>query len=97
MTTKLSDFMKEIEAEAQAEGTEAVEQLESLRAHFRVGRELVEARRTLKLTQTQVAARANVDQAVVSKIERGVANPTLETMCAVASAVHMGFGFKART
>lgn len=97
MATKLSDFMQEIEAEARTEGPGAVEQLQSLRHHFRLGRELAEARRAQKLTQTQVATRANVDQAVVSKIERGVANPTFDTLCAVASAVGMDFGLRARS
>lgn len=94
MTTKFSDFMHEIEAEAQAEGPEAVQQLDDLRTHFRVGRELFEARRKANLSQKQVAARAKVDQAVVSNVERGVGNPTLGTLCALASAVNMQFGFK---
>lgn len=97
MSTDFSDFMQEIEEEAKAEGPEAVAQLETFRAHFRVGRELIEARLKLKLTQTQVAQRAGVDQAVVSRIERGAANPTFDTMCAVASALCMDFGFKDRS
>jgi len=87
MATKLSDFIREIEAEAQAEGTEAVAQLEAFREHFRVGRKLAQARIAKKLTQKEVAARAHVDQADISKIERGLANPTFGTLRAVACAV----------
>jgi DNA-binding phage protein len=43
-----------------------------------------------KLSQAQVAKRAQVDQGDVSKIERGMANPTLATLSAVALAVGLG-------
>jgi DNA-binding XRE family transcriptional regulator len=87
MATKFKDFLDEIEAEAKAEGPEAVAQLEALRDHFRVGRKLVQARLAKKLTQEQVATRARVDQGDISKIERGFANPTFGTLSAVACAV----------
>lgn len=87
METKFADFVREIEAEAHAEGAAAVEQLEALREHFRVGRKLVQARLAKKLTQKQVASRAKVDQGDLSKIERGLANPTFATLSAVALAV----------
>ena len=87
MATKFSDFMSGIEAEARAEGPEAVAELEALRDHYRLGRQLAQARIKRHLSQTQVARQAHVDQADVSKIERGVANPTLGTLSAVACAV----------
>jgi DNA-binding XRE family transcriptional regulator len=87
MATKFADFVREIEAEAKAEGPEAVAQLEAFRDHFRVGRKLAQARLAKKLTQKQVASRAKVDQGDLSKIERGLANPTFATLSAVALAV----------
>ena len=66
MGTKFSTFLKEIEDEARAEGPEAVEQLETFGAHFRMGRKLAEARRAQHLTQKEVAKRAKVDQAQIS-------------------------------
>jgi len=89
MATKFKDFMQGIEDEAVAAGPDAVQELEDLRTHFRVGRQLAAARMNRKLTQTQVAQMAHVDQADVSKIERGATNPTLATLSAVALAVGM--------
>jgi DNA-binding XRE family transcriptional regulator len=89
MATKFADVMREIEAEARAEGPDAVKQLEAFRAHFRLGRQIAEARRARRLTQKEVARIARIDQADVSNIERGAANPTLNTLNAVASAVGM--------
>jgi DNA-binding XRE family transcriptional regulator len=89
MATKFADVMREIEAEARAEGPKAVRELEAFRAHFRVGRQIAEARRARRLTQRQVAKIARIDQADISNIERGAANPTLNTLSAVASAVGM--------
>jgi DNA-binding XRE family transcriptional regulator len=87
MATKFGDFVREIEAEAKAEGPEAVAQLEAFRDHFRVGRKLAQARLEKNLSQKQVASRAKVDQGDLSKIERGLANPTFATLSAVALAV----------
>lgn len=87
MATKFVDFIHEIEAEAKAEGPVALQQLEAFREHFRVGRKLAQARLAKRLTQGQVAARAEVNQADISKIERGLANPTFATLSAVAFAV----------
>jgi DNA-binding XRE family transcriptional regulator len=96
MATKFSEFMRGIEAEARAEGPEAVAQLEALRDHFRIGRQLAQARLKQKLSQTQVSERARVDQGDVSKIERGMANPTLATLSAVACAVGLEVDLRRR-
>ena len=96
MATKFGDFVREIEAEAKAEGPEALAQLEAFRDHFRVGRKLAQARLEKKLSQKQVASRANVDQGDLSKIERGLANPTFATLSAVALAVDYEIDVKPR-
>ena len=83
MATKFADFMRALEEEARAEGPEAVEQLAALRDHFRLGRQLADARMKRKLTQQQVAKLSRIDQADVSNIERGVANPTLGTLAEI--------------
>jgi DNA-binding phage protein len=96
MATKFADFVSKIEAEAKAEGPAAIEQLEAFREHFRVGRKLAQARLARKLTQKQVASSAKVDQADLSKIERGMANPTFATLSAVALAVGYEIDVKPR-
>lgn len=85
MATRFKDFMREVEEEARAEGPEAVAHMEALRTHFRIGRQLAEARRSERLSQAQVAARVGIDQADVSDLERGAANPTLTKLDAVAA------------
>ena len=97
MATKFKDFIREIEEEARAEGPKAVAQLEALKTHFRLGRQLAEARRAKKLSQAQVASLAGVDQADVSDIERGAANPTLNRLEAVATAIGMEIAFVKRS
>ena len=87
MATKFDDFYREIEDEAKAEGPEAVAHFKLLEIRFRIGRRVAEARLKMKLSQGEVARRAHIDQAEISKIETGKANPTFETLFAVASAV----------
>ena len=70
MATRFKDFVREIEEEARAEGPDAVAELEALRTHFRLGRQLAAARRVQRLSQKEVAARAGIDQADVSDLER---------------------------
>jgi ribosome-binding protein aMBF1 (putative translation factor) len=94
---KFSVFMRGIEEEARAEGPEAVAQLEALRDHFRLGRQLAQARLEHKLSQPQVAERAKMDPGEVSKIERGMANPTHATLSGVAYAVGLEVGLKRRS
>lgn len=96
MATKLKDFMREIEEEARTEGPAAISELEALRTHFRLGRQLAEARRAQHLTQAQVAARAGIDQSALSDLERGAANPTLNKLDAVAAATGMQLDFTKR-
>lgn len=96
MGTKFADFMREVEEEAAAEGPEAVEQLAIFREHFRLGRKLAEARVRKKMTQKEVATLAKIDQADLSKIERGQANPTFNTLSAVALAVGCEIDVKRR-
>ncbi len=96
MATKFGDFVREIEAEAKAEGPTAVAQLEAFRDRFRVGRKLARARLEKKLSQKQVASQAKVDQGELSKIERGLANSTFATLSAVALAVDHEIDVKPR-
>jgi len=97
MATKFSEFMRGIEQEARAEGPEAVAQVEALRDHFRLGRQLAQARLKQNLSQTQVAERAEVGQGDVAKIDRGMASPTLSTLSAVAYAVGLDVDLKRRS
>ncbi len=52
-----------------------------------LGRELRAAREEAHLTQPALADIANVQQAEISRIERGLGNPTRDTLVRLASAV----------
>ena len=85
--TSFDDFIAEIEAEAAAEGPAAVAELEAFRLHFSLARQLGEQRRAQRMTQRQLAARSGIDQAEISRIERGQANPTTATLGALVGAL----------
>lgn len=52
-----------------------------------VGKSLAEARKAAGLTQRELAERTGVDQAAISKIERGAGNPTIRTLQTLAEGV----------
>ena len=52
-----------------------------------IGAELARARREAGLTQTELATRSGVQQAAISRVERGVGNPTLALVEALASCL----------
>ncbi len=48
---------------------------------------VIERRRELHMTQQQLADASGLHQTVVSRIEQGIANPTVRTLGAVARAL----------
>jgi DNA-binding XRE family transcriptional regulator len=79
----MGDFeqlMRDIEAEANAEGPAAVAELAALDTRFGLASQLMQLRQQLKITQKQLAKASGVDQAEISRIERGEINPTVLTV-----------------
>lgn len=60
-----------------------------LRARKRVGASLAAARKNASLKQHELARRAGVDQAVVSRIETGRANATVDLLSDIAAAMDL--------
>ena len=87
MAHKFSDFMQDLEAEARREGPKAVAELRAFEAHFRLAAELILLRKKRKLTQRQLSVRSGIQQAEISRIESGRANPTVATVFALAKAL----------
>ena len=85
--TTFQDFWRELEAEAQTDGPEAVAELEQMAHRFRIGAQLSVLRHRRGLTQTQLAELTGIDQAEVSRVERGVANSTEDTLARLGSAL----------
>src|SRR4051812_8709759 len=87
MSTSFDDFFDELVAEAEAEGPAAVAELEALQLHYSLARQLIGRQHEQGLTQKQLAELSGIDQAEISRIERGQANPTTATLSALTKAL----------
>lgn len=96
MSAAFQDFIKELEAEAEAEGPAAVAELEAFRLRFSLARQLAERRREQHLTQKRLADLSGIDQAEISRIERGHANPTTATLGALTRVLAVDVQLVAR-
>lgn len=54
-----------------------------------IGRSVKELRQSLSLSQSDLAERSETNQRFVSQLERGVANPTLDTILRIAKALRV--------
>jgi ribosome-binding protein aMBF1 (putative translation factor) len=76
-TPAVKEFAAKFNAELDGEMT----------AQAELGRQIAAARLSARLTQTELAARAFVQQAEISRIERGLGNPTRDTLLRLAAAM----------
>ena len=60
---------------------------EKVQANMLVASAVSEARSKAGLTQSQLSAATGIDQSDISKIERGVANPSVNTLSRIADAL----------
>lgn len=90
MSNKFSEFLEEIEAEARAEGPEALAEFAAFDERYRLAHELMLRRREAGLTQAKLAKLTGIGQADISRIESGRANPTVSTLAVMAHA--LGYG-----
>jgi transcriptional regulator with XRE-family HTH domain len=56
-----------------------------------LARRVRELRLSLKMTQRDLAEDAGIRQALISQIERGEANPTLDSILRIATALEVSF------
>jgi DNA-binding XRE family transcriptional regulator len=92
----MSDFdqlIHDIEQEATAEGLEAVAQLRSLDGRFHIAGQLLALRRRRGITQRRLSELSGIQQADISRIERGETQPTTVTARRLADALDANFGF----
>ncbi len=87
MSRDFEKLMHEIEQEAWRGGPKATAEYAAFGAYYRLAREIFDLRKAAGLTQRQLAARSGVQQADISRIEAGDANPTLATIAALAYAL----------
>lgn len=65
--------------------------MENTRTAF--GRKIVEARTVRRITQEELADRANIQRNNLSRIENGKYNPGLDILQRIADALDMELGF----
>lgn len=85
--SKLDELIQQIEAEAEAEGPDALAEYHQLRTRFRLARELRVARVGNGLTQKELAEITSIGQPEISKIESGESNPTVSTLDVLGAAL----------
>ncbi|SRR6266511_3526750 len=91
--TTFAEFWRDLQAEARAEGPEAVAQLNQMQHRYRLGGQLAMLRRQRGLSQAKLARITGVDQAEISRIERGVGNPTEDTLEHLGGALGVKLAF----
>ena len=87
MSREFKEFLKELDQEARRGGPKAVAELAAFDAHHRLAREAFDLRKKCGMTQRQLASKAGLQQAEISRIEAGNSNPTLSTIAALALAL----------
>ena len=81
----MSDFRKYLDK--QLENPEFKKEWDDLESEFNIIQALIDARKSCNLTQKELAERTGIDQSDISKIERGVANPSLSTLKRLAEGM----------
>lgn len=92
MPTKFDDYIREVEERAKAGGPQAVARWDAFNAHFAMAREVRELRKERHLTQKQLADASGINQAEISRIERGQTNPTAGTLAALLAPLGARLG-----
>jgi len=87
MSRDFDELMKDIEEEARRAGPKAMAKYATAGATHRLARQVFDLRKAAGLTQLQLAAKSGVQQADISRIDAGDANPTLATIAALAYAL----------
>jgi DNA-binding XRE family transcriptional regulator len=71
-------------------------ELEACSEEFELAREIIRARVSAKLTQTELAKKAGTSQVVISRLENGHMNPSVNLLKRVAKGLgkHITISFK---
>lgn len=85
---KYSEFIREIE-----HNTEYAEARETLRLHFALGDAVLRARIKRGWSQVELAERVGTKQANISRIEAGLANPTINLVQRIVQVLDLDIYF----
>ncbi len=82
--TKFNDFLRE-----QLKDPEIKAEYDVLEPEFTIIQAIIDARKSMGLTQKQLAEKTGIAQGDISKLESGNANPSLRTLQRLASGMGM--------
>jgi len=85
--TSFDDFIEEVWQEAREEGPEAVAETAFAEQRARFAVQLLALRVARQLSQVELARASGVQQAEISRLERGRGNPTLKTLSALGQVL----------
>ena len=80
----LSVFLSE-----QMNDPEFVQEYNAVQPEMDAIRSMIEARKSLNLTQKQLAELTGIDQGDISKLENGLRNPTIQLLKRIANSMNM--------
>jgi len=84
MSNSFDDFLKE-----QLQDAEFRAEYEALEPEFAIMQAMIDARKATGMTQKQLAEATGINQADISKLERGSANPSIRTLQRLAAGMGM--------
>ena len=84
MSNSFDDFLKE-----QLQDQEVRAEYDALEPEFAIIQAMIDARKSRGMTQKQLADATGINQADISKLERGNANPSLHTLQRLATGMGM--------
>jgi len=85
--SSFDDFIEEIWQEAREEGPEAVAETAFAEQRARFAAQLLAFRVARQLSQVELARTSGVQQAEISRLERGRGNPTFKTLSALGQVL----------
>jgi ribosome-binding protein aMBF1 (putative translation factor) len=91
-STDFGKFVEDVERNAD-ESERAL--LQDSRRRFGIGSKLLAKRMAAGLSQRELAAASGIDQAEISRIENGQANPTVQTLQALGNPLGVTLDFSA--
>ncbi len=82
--TKFDDFLAE-----QLKNSDFKKEYDALEPEFAIIQAMIDARKNSGITQKQLAERTGINQADISRLENGNANPSIRTLKKLADGLNM--------
>jgi ribosome-binding protein aMBF1 (putative translation factor) len=89
-STSFKAYVEDVERNNTPEGQHA---LEGSRRRFTIGSRLLDRRLAAGMTQRELARASGIDQGEISRIESGLANPTVQTLQALGTPLGVVLDF----